>query len=255
MALLGETPDQHQSQVLALAKGTYNRSHSTSKVPNVHELNRKIESKLTFTEPSREIAARLESAKTFEEEWVPDAYVLFVRIWKCSCGNSGSCLDISCLFLRHRKRAFVSTKTGERNDEVQGHPRIYQPARSLVYPKLPRLKEVSWKSLTLCEACFEGKEVECEPNSAQASTVSSGSEELTPSTLSTHANLTSLPELLASSSLTKPAESDGSSSHSISTLGQTGSDYERLRWEDDGGLAIVQDLSSHTNMEGVVYES
>jgi len=159
LAKFGETPAQHQASVLALANKTYKKSHSTEKVQSVHSLNRQVEARLTNSlEPTAEVARRLETAKTFEDEWSPEAYVLFIRKEHCAnCGRNSTCVDLPSIFLRHRRKD-VSVRT----DQTLGLPRIYRPIRAFAYPNLPKLKEIRVATLLYCQECF-GSEAKASP--------------------------------------------------------------------------------------------
>jgi len=151
LAKFGETPAQHQAQVLAIANKTYTKANSTEKQKDVHVLNRQVDAALRNSlEPTADVARRLEGAKPFEEEWCPEAYVLFIRKEKClHCGRSSTCVDMPSIFLRHRRR-----NLSVRTDQTLGLPRIYHPVRAIAYPKLPKLKEVRVATLLFCDACF-----------------------------------------------------------------------------------------------------
>lgn len=150
LALLGETPAQHQAQMQSIIKKTYTRANATEKVPNVHALNRTVERRLTWSAPSSELAANLERKTFVAEEWLPDAYVLFQRRWRCRCGSSGSCMDRSELFLRHRRVHQRHCK-----EQENGPPILYLPVKVLVYQKLPRLREVVFRACSVCDECFD----------------------------------------------------------------------------------------------------
>lgn len=238
LAKLGETAAEHQQQVLALM----NKVPKTKVKVNVHQINRQVERKLTWTEPSSEIASKLARHENFEEEWVPEAYVLFIRRFRCTCGAVGSCLDLPVLFLRHRRRHYSA-----RSDLEHGSPRVYKPTKVLAYPHLPRLKEVRFVALSLCEHCFEqakaplnAGESECHTKSESCqlvNTESSGSEATTQS-VSPTAKPSPLPlpsQELSSSS--KPEELVGYASPNTFISEPNGSDLERF--ENEGGPALA----------------
>jgi hypothetical protein len=157
LAKMGETPQEHQNQILSISNKTHTKSHATTKIPNVHDLNRKVEQKITSTEPIAEVTRRLENAKTFEDEWVPEVYVLFIRKSRCtSCGHSSSCMDLPSIFLRHRRKN-ISHKA----DQTLGLPRIYHPVRAIVHPNLPKVKEVRFATTLYCENCFDVGGLKC----------------------------------------------------------------------------------------------
>lgn len=239
LAKLGETAAEHQQQVLALMKKV-----PTTKVKlNVHQVNKQVERKLTWTEPSSEIASKLARHENFEEAWIPEAYVLFIRRYRCACGAVGSCLDLPVLFLRHRRRHYSA-----RSDLEHGSPRVYKPTKVLAYPHLPRLKEVRFVALSMCEHCFEQAKVPLNVGEAACTksesyqlvnTGSSGSE-ATAQSVSPTAKPSPLPlpsQALSSSS--KPEELVGCASHNTFTSEPNGSDLERF--ENEGGPALATD--------------
>lgn len=175
LALLGETASDHQKQVQEIQSKTYNRAHSTTKAPNVHTLNKSVEAKLTYSEPTRDLVSKLPPTPSFEEIWRPDAYVLFVCKFKCKCGYSGESVQSEYIFLCYRQRG-----TSEKGDRDNGSPRIYKPVKSLEYPTLPRRRQVYFKALGVCESCFErGQKCQVSVVSPQESIPSSVLEDMT----------------------------------------------------------------------------
>jgi len=164
LAKLGESPAQHQAQVLL--KQTVVGRNSTSKLENVHAFNKEVERKLVYSEPSSEIAARLnkleeEKQREVEDsvararavEWVPEAYVLFIRHSKClSCRSTDTCLDHASLFIRCRPR--IGPKEDSR--------KMYIPTKILPSSPLPRLMESRVVTLPVCENCFERAKPQCQ---------------------------------------------------------------------------------------------
>jgi hypothetical protein len=248
LAKMGETPADHQAQVLALASKTYTKSHSSSKVENVHSLNRKDETRLTSSEPISEVVRKMEAVKRVEEEWIPEAYILFIRHSRCSnCGAMDSCLDLPLIFLRHRKS--LSAKA----DANLGLPRLYLPAKVLAYPNLPKLKEVRITSLIACEHCFErSTSWSKKENLFQGATASCGSVAPTPSTQGTERLSDLLQAFRESDSPSKQTELDGFNSPSTYTSEPTGIDSESSENVQD---APVLDLSSHIRKDEAAHET
>jgi hypothetical protein len=151
LAKLGESPAEHQATVHSILNKTYTTKLSTKREPNVHDLNRETEKRLSHSAPSSLIAASLESKQFVAEEWVPDAYVLFTRRWRCRCGQAGVCLDRPELYLRHHH----IRQRKKYNEDETGPGLRYIPVKLLAYEHLPRLREVVFKALTVCETCFE----------------------------------------------------------------------------------------------------
>jgi hypothetical protein len=207
LAKLGETPAEHQAKISAIINKTYSEANSTSKVVNVHVLNKQTEAALTYSEPTADIVRRLEGTAYIAEEWVPQAHVLFIRHWRCRCGRSGSCLDLSSMFLRYRR------SSGNVRNQTHGLPYLYLPVKSLTHPHLPRLKEVRFVSLVACEECFECRKVE---SSQQGDTSS----------------------MKCENPLNIPTSSD-----TASPLLQIEPYYlSNMRWEDDGGFCSQESL-------------
>jgi hypothetical protein len=135
---------------------TYTTALSTKKDPSIHALNRKVEAKLTETRSASDIVAGLQRKEFVAEEWIPDAYVLFTRRWKCQCGVAGTCLDRPELFLRHRHIRRPKNLNALKDPNDPGLR--YLPVKILALASLPRLREVSFRSLVVCESCFDKKE-------------------------------------------------------------------------------------------------
>jgi len=173
LAAIGETPAEHQKQLAErFWKKSYGKAHATEKRVNVHDLNRDVERRLTSTDSAANIVKGL---KVSEILWIPDAYILFVRKWKCDCGATGSCLDQPYLFLRqHRDK--------KRDPD---NAKLYVPVRAIESPTLPRLKEIRFAHLHICENCLETAQCQSKPSpSVPADIVSCGAETKTAETLS-----------------------------------------------------------------------
>ena len=115
LALLGETPEEHQKEKLSAT--TRNRSRGDKRQPFVSS---KLESTLS-------VAARL-IAKTPEPIWLADAYALFTRTRTCRCGSVAHEMHYTETFIRQRSK-------------IDGRTLKYIPARSSMFAdlKLPKI--------------------------------------------------------------------------------------------------------------------
>ena len=141
---LGETPAEHQKQMAErLYKKVFGSGHSIKRDPTLRELNREVERRLTSTEPVENLVKKM-LVPAFE--WVPDAYVIFIRDWRCDCGGTGRCLDQGTLFLRSHKSKPV-------RDPQNSH--YYLPVKTVEHGNLPRIREIRFSHQHICEFCFE----------------------------------------------------------------------------------------------------
>lgn len=213
LSLLGETASDHQEQVKSLLNKQLFRASATSKAPSLRQINNAVERRLTYSEPSSEIAARLAAKAAQQEadviqrarnvEWIPDAYVLFIRHSRClSCGNTSRCLDLPNLFLRHHAKQPLADDS---------HRHLYLPTKVFAHPALPRIMESRFATLPVCENCFERK-------SKCVSSISS-------------ASIASLPDNPKDTS-TKSEASSGFLSDSTLSI---------MRLEDEGGLILQEE--------------
>lgn len=148
LAKLGESAAEHQQSIVNLVNQVHTKAIDTR--VNVHVLNKKTEAALTYSEPTADIVRKLEATPPAQEEWVPDAYVLFVRHWRCRCGRSGSCLEHPGLFLRHH----LGGKRRRTTEQENGPTVLYLPVKGLALVTLPRIEEAVFRALPMCEGCF-----------------------------------------------------------------------------------------------------
>lgn len=142
LSLLGETPEQHQKQVLALqAKKEKPRKREKPEEELRRNLNKEL---LHRMDTERETPATI--IERFQpENLVANAYVLFERKLTCkNCGRSDRAQAHSQLFVRKHKLPRDAERT-----------QVYFPVAGIENPLLPRLVQVSFSTTPVCLHCFE----------------------------------------------------------------------------------------------------
>jgi hypothetical protein len=127
LALLGETPEEHQREKLEKRAGGAQKKQPF------------VSSKL---ESTSSVAARL-IAKTPEPIWLADAYVLFTRTRTCRCGVVAHEMHYTETFIRQRSK-------------IDGRTLKYIPARSSLFAdlKLPKITINTPVKTFYCPSCW-----------------------------------------------------------------------------------------------------
>lgn len=198
LSLLGETPAQHQAQILAKRKGA--KAPAKRLPPTQSQLDRAARDLANRTYLERLDTERVTAATIVDrfqpENLVNEAYVLFQRNLVCrNCGRRDQALAHSQLFLRKRVRGQDT--------------RVYFPTNEISEPTLRRVIEISNASIPVCLHCFE--EAVCQvvesppPPPTLESRPSPGAD--TESSASMYLAATSTLPLAQSSQSTPPSES------------------------------------------------
>jgi hypothetical protein len=144
LRLMGETPEQHQKQVLN-PKGKL--SSTKTIVDNLMDF--KTRSTMGI-ESTNSIASRLEekekenSLKVENIKWIPECYVFFLECTKCAKCNSTRYNELQ-LFLKHKRLRETMDLTQMKH---------YVPVSSISINSLPRILDVKNREVGCCLACF-----------------------------------------------------------------------------------------------------
>lgn len=155
LKLLGETPEQHQKQILQIQQARLRKAQGLPPIklgPNtvvkdaVRDLNRHVEGVITSSKPVAQVVKDLVEP---EVVWIPDAYVMFAKAWTCNnCKAGGSCLEFAGVWLRHKR---------ERPTEDPSKAHWYKEVKGYAY-KLPRILEKQTVNVEVCINCFDPTE-------------------------------------------------------------------------------------------------
>lgn len=151
---LGETPAQHQQQVLAARKPSWLKGKKNPRM-SAHEVYLKLQespTRIPLPLPQETSSADL-VANLVDPNWQADAYILFRRHQTCRhCRRTEDLQDSSQLFLRWRRRTFDAANS-----------LVYTPVKSLLHQELPRRVQVVFASTPVCLSCFS--EATCQSTS------------------------------------------------------------------------------------------
>jgi hypothetical protein len=172
LALIGETPQDHQKQFL---NKIYKEKHSTEKPPLLSQLNQRVEAALSLKIPISELAKKAELASPPAPIWTPTAYVLFVRKTFCkNCKSWTHSMDQPSIFLEQN-----STKKDPSN------PKLFTPVKDLSEGDLERRQIINFVTTSHCQLCFLGAS-KCPPQNLKLKpTALSPSEEVGSESIST----------------------------------------------------------------------